>query len=329
MNRGNIINKKIAIFALSSVLAASSLTTGCSKVISNVNSNGSSNFSSKNTDDYSLSDVYKGLTIGKYLTRVDDYIADDKLSFDEAKEIVAHSSKIVHDKEFLKAFSKSDDLTISIEDLDNIYMEGYKNKEEETCNTAIFLLCNSIIKANIIDCYNLNEEKIEDFEIVGNSIKYFCNGIDFNVNEYGVSFKYDGESYLLEAQVKDRENAAYDICSIARAAKYNELSLEYAHEKKCVLENAYNKLKSILLMDLNYKNKPRQEKITVGLKSKKTYKGLKFDGSFSLEKNSKKERVVREYLKIIRKNGLNNQNESESSPTQNNENNNLPKKLVK
>ena len=329
MNRGNIINKKIAIFALSSVLAASSLTTGCSKVISNVNSNGSSNFSSKNTDDYSLSDVYKGLTIGKYLTRVDDYIADDKLSFDEAKEKVAYKSKIEHDEEFLKAFSKSDDLTISIEDLDNIYMEGYKNKEEETCNTAIFLLCNSIIKANIIDCYNLNEEKIEDFEIVGNSIKYFCNGIDFNVNEYGVSFKYDGESYLLEAQVKDRENAAYDICSIARAAKYNELSLEYAHEKKYVLENAYNKLKSILLMDLNYKNKPRQEKITVGLKSKKTYKGLKFDGSFSFEKNSKKERVVREYLKIIRKNGLNNQNESESSPTQNNENNNLPKKLVK
>ena len=106
MNRGNIINKKLAVIALSSVLTAASLTTGCSKVISNVNSNGSSNFSSKNTDDYSLSDVYKGLTIGKYLTRVDDYIDDDKLSFDEAKEIVAHSSKIVHDKEFLKAFSK-------------------------------------------------------------------------------------------------------------------------------------------------------------------------------------------------------------------------------
>ena len=312
MNRGNIINKKIAIFALSSVLAASSLT-GCSK----------------NTDNYSLTDVYKGLTIGKDLTRVDDYIADDKLSFDEAKEIVTYKSKIEHDEEFLKAFNKYDDLTISIEELDNIYREGYKNNEEQTCNTAIFLLCNLIIKANIIDCYNLNEEKIEDFEIVGNSIKYFCNGIDFNVNEYGVSFKYDGESYLLEAQVKDRENAAYDICSIARAAKYNELSLEYAHEKKYILENAYNKLKSILLMDLNYKNKPRQEKITVGLKSKKTYKGLKFDGSFSFEKNSKKERVVREYLKIIRKNGLNNQNESESSPTQNNENNNLPKKLVK
>ena len=317
MNRSNIINKKLAVIALSSVLTAASLTTGCS--------NGSSNFSSKNTDNYSLSDVYKGLTIGKYLTRVDDYIADDKLSFDEAKEKVAYKSKIEHDEEFLKAFSKSDDLTISIEDLDNIYREGYKNNEEKTCNTAIFLLCNSIIKANIIDCYNLNEEKIEDFEIVGNSIKYFCNGIDFNVNEYGVSFKYDGESYLLKAQV----DAAYDICSIARAAKYNELSLNYAHEKKYILENAYNKLKSILLMDLNYKNKPRQEKITVGLKSKKTYKGLKFDGSFSFEKNSKKERVVREYLKIIRRNRLNNQNESECSQTQNNENNNLPKKLVK
>lgn len=312
MNRGNIINKKIAIFALSSVLAASSLT-GCSK----------------NTDNYSLTDVYKGLTIGKDLTRVDDYIADDKLSFDEAKEIVTYKSKIEHDEEFLKAFNKYDDLTISIEELDNIYREGYKNNEEQTCNTAIFLLCNLIIKANIIDCYNLNEEKIEDFEIVGNSIEYFCDGIDFNVNEYGVSFKYDGESYLLEAQVKDRENAAYDICSIARAAKYNELSLEYAHEKKYILENAYNKLKSILLMDLNYKNKPRQEKITVGLISKKTYKGLKFDGSFSFEKNSKKERVVREYLKIIRRNRLNNQNESECSQTQNNENNNLPKKLVK
>ena len=204
-------------------------------------------------------------------------------------------------------------------------MEGYKNKEEETCNTAIFLLCNSIIKANIIDCYNLNEEKIEDFEIVGNSIEYFLGGKDFYVNEYGVSFKYDGESYLLEAQ----ENAAYDICSIARAAKYNELSLEYAHEKNYVLENAYNKLKSILLMDLNYKNKSHQEKIAVGLISKKTYKGLEFDGSFSFEENSKKERVVREYLKIIRNNGLNNQNESECSQTQNNENNNLPKKLVK
>lgn len=317
MNRSNIINKKLAVIALSSVLTAASLTTGCS--------NGSSNFSSKNTDKYSLSDVYKGLTIGKYLTRVDDYIADDKLSFDEAKEIVAYKSKIEHDEEFLKAFSKSDDLTISIENLDNIYREGYKNNEEKTCNTAIFLLCNSIIKANIIDCYNLNEEKIEDFEIVGNSIEYFSDGIDFNVDEYGVSFKYDGDSYLLKA----KENAAYDICSIARAAKYNELSLNYAHEKKYVLENAYNKLKSILLMDLNYKNKSCQKKITVGLISKKTYKGLKFDGSFSFEKNSKKERVVREYLKIIRKNRLNNKNESESSPTQNNENNNLPKKLVK
>ena len=312
MNRGNIINKKIAIFALSSVLAASSLT-GCSK----------------NTDNYSLTDVYKGLTIGKDLTRVDDYIADDKLSFDEAKEIVTYKSKIEHDEEFLKAFNKYDDLTISIEELDNIYREGYKNNEEQTCNTAIFLLCNLIIKANIIDCYNLNEEKIEDFEIVGNYIEYFCDGIDFNVNEYGVSFKYDGESYLLEAQVKDRENAAYDICSIARAAKYNELSLEYAHEKKYILENAYNKLKSILLMDLNYKNKPRQEKITVGLISKKTYKGLEFDGSFYFEKNSKKAKVVREYLNIIRKNRLNNQNESECSQTQNNENSNLPKKLVK
>lgn len=317
MNRSNIINKKLAVIALSSVLTASSLTTGCS--------NGSSNFSSKNTDNYSLSDVYKGLTIGKYLTRVDDYIADDKLSFDEAKEKVAYKSKIEHDEEFLKAFSKSDDLTISIEDLDNIYREGYKNNEEKTCNTAIFLLCNSIIKANIIDCYNLNEEKIEDFEIVGNSIEYFSDGIDFNVDEYGVSFKYDGESYLLKAQV----DAAYDICSIARAAKYNELSLNYAHEKKYILENAYNKLKSILLMDLNYKNKSCQKKITVGLISKKTYKGLKFDGSFSFEKNSKKERVVREYLKIIRRNRLNNQNESECSQTQNNENNNLPKKLVK
>lgn len=313
MNRSNIINKKLAVIALSSVLTAASLTTGCSNV------------SSKNTDDYSLSDVYKGLTIGKDLTRVDDYIADDKFSFDEAKEIVAYKSKIEHDEEFLKAFSKSDDLTISIENLDNIYREGYKNNEEKTCNTAIFLLCNSIIKANIIDCYNLNEEKIEDFEIVGNSIEYFSDGIDFNVDEYGVSFKYDGDSYLLKA----KENAAYDICSIARAAKYNELSLNYAHEKKYVLENAYNKLKSILLMDLNYKNKSCQKKITVGLISKKTYKGLKFDGSFSFEKNLKKERVVREYLKIIRKNRLNNQNESESSPTQNNENNNLPKKLVK
>lgn len=308
MNRGNIINKKIAIFALSSVLAASSLT-GCSK----------------NTDNYSLTDVYKGLTIGKDLTRVDDYIADDKLSFDEAKEIVTYKSKIENDEEFLKAFSKYDDLTISIEELDNIYREGYKNNEEQTCNTAIFLLCNLIIKANIIDCYNLNEEKIEDFEIVGNSIEYFSDGIDFNVDEYGVSFKYDGESYLLKAQV----DAAYDICSIARAAKYNELSLNYAHEKKYILENAYNKLKSILLMDLNYKNKSCQKKITVGLISKKTYKGLKFDGSFSFEKNSKKERVVREYLKIIRRNRLNNQNESECSQTQNNENNNLPKKLVK
>ena len=58
-------------------------------------------------------------------------------------------------------------------------------------------------------------------------------------------------------------------------------------------------------------------------------KGLEFDGSFYFEKNSKKAKVVREYLNIIRKNRLNNQNESECSQTQNNENSNLPKKLVK
>ena len=302
------INKRLAVIALSSVLATTSLT-GCSK----------------NTDNYSLNDIYKGLTIGEGLTRVDDYIADDKLSFDEAKETVAYSSEIEFDEKFLKSFRKYDDLTISIEDLDNIYREGYKNNEEETCNTAIFLLCNSIIKANIIDCYNLNEEKLEDFEIVGNSIKYFFDGKDFNVDEYGVSFKYDGESYLLKAQGTE----AYDICSIARAAKYNDLSFDYAYEKKYILENAYNKLKDILLMDLDYKNESSQKKITVGLISKKTYKGLEFNGSFSFKKNSRKQRVVREYLKIIRKNRLYNQNESESSQTQDNENTNLPKKLVK
>lgn len=302
------INKKLAVIALSSVLATTSLT-GCSK----------------NTDNYSLNDIYKGLTIGEGLTRVDDYIADDKLSFDEAKEKVTYSSKIELDEEFLKAFGRYDDLTISIEDLDNIYREGYKNNEEETCNTAMFLLCNSIIKANIIDCYNLNEEKLEDFEIVGNSIKYSSDGDDFNVDEYGVSFKYDGESYLLKAKGPE----AYDICSIARAAKYNDLSFDYAYEKRYILKNAYNKLKDILLMDLDYKNESSQKKITVGLISKKTYKGLEFDGSFSFKKNSRKQRVVREYLKIIRKNRLYNQNESESSQTQDNENTNLPKKLVK
>lgn len=305
------INKKLAVIALSSVLATTSLT-GCSK----------------NTDNYSLNDVYKGLTIDEDLTRVDDYIADDKLSFDEAKEKVTYSSKIELDEEFLKAFGRYDDLTISIEDLDNVFREGYKNKEEETCNTAMFLLCNSIIKANIIDCYNLNEEKLEDFEIVGNSIKYSSDGDEFNVDEYGVSFKYDGESYLLKAQ----GTIAYDICSIARAAKYNDLSFDYAYEKKYILENAYNKLKNILLMDLNYKNESSQKKITVGLISKKTYKGLEFDGSFSFKKNSKKEKVVSDYLNIIKENRLDNQKESsttESSQTQDNENTNLPKKLVK
>ncbi len=308
MKNDNKINKKLALIALSSVLATTSLT-GCSK----------------NTDNYSLNDVYKGLTIDEDLTRVDDYIADDKLSFDEAKEKVTYSSKIELDEKFLKAFGRYDDLTISIEDLDNVFREGYKNEEEETCNTAIFLLCNSIIKANIIDCYNLNEEKLEDFEIVGNSIKYSFDGDEFNVDEYGVSFKYDGESYLLKAKGTE----AYDICSIARAAKYNDLSFGYAYEKKYILENAYNKLKNILLMDLDYKNESSQKKITVGLISKKTYKGLEFDGSFSFKKNSRKQRVVREYLKIIRKNRLYNQNESESSQIQDNENTNLPKKLVK
>lgn len=305
------INKKLVVIALSSVLATTSLT-GCSK----------------NTDNYSLNDVYKGLTIDEDLTKVDDYIADDKLSFDEAKEKVTYSSKIELDEEFLKAFGRYDDLTISIEDLDNVFREGYKNEEEETCNTAMFLLCNSIIKANIIDCYNLNEEKLEDFEIVGNSIKYSSDGDEFNVDEYGVSFKYDGESYLLKAQ----GTIAYDICSIARAAKYNDLSFDYAYEKKYILENAYNKLKNILLMDLNYKNESSQKKITVGLISKKTYKGLEFDGSFSFKKNSKKEKVVSDYLNIIKENRLDNQKESsttESSQTQDNENTNLPKKLVK
>lgn len=307
MNRGNIINKKLAIFALSSVLAATSLT-GCSK----------------KTDNYSLTDVYKGLTIDDDLTRVDNYIDSEKFDSEDASEILMFKTNITDNDIFATAYNNSSELSLS--ELDDIFREAYINKDSATCNLAICLLSNLIIKANVIDAYNLDANKLEDFHIIGNSIKYNIDGTEFNEDEYGVSFKYDDETYKLSAKGTE----AYDICSIARAAYYGELELVYANDSKYEIENAYNKLKDILLMDLKYKNEQNQKKVATGIIFKDTYKGLNFDGSFSFVKNDEKKNMVKGYLDLINEHKLGSKNNTkDSSTTSNEEKNNLPKKLVK
>ena len=297
MNRGNIINKKIAIFALSTVLAAS--LTGCSK----------------KTDNYSLTDVYKGLTIDDDLTRVDNYIDNEKFDSENASKILMFKTSVTNNDIFANAYNNSSELSLS--EIDDIFREAYIKKDSETCNIAICLLSNLIIKANIIDAYNLDANKLEDFHIVGNSMRE---------DEYGVSFKYDNEKYKLSAKGTE----AYDICSIARAAYYNELEHNYSYDSKYVIENTYNKLKDILLMDLKYDNEQNQKKVVTGLIFKNTYKGLNFDGSFSFVKSDEKKKKVKGYLDLINEHKLGSKNNiKDSSTTSSKEKNNLPKKLVK
>ncbi len=306
MNRGNIINKKFLIFALSTVLATS--LTGCSK----------------KTDSYSLTDVYKGLTIDDDLTRVDNYIDNEKLDSENASKILMFKTSVTNNDIFASAYNNSSELSLS--ELDDIFREAYINKDSETCNIAICLLSNLIIKANIIDAYNLDANKLEDFHIIGNSIKYNADGTEMREDEYGVSFKYDNEKYKLSAKGTE----AYDICSIARAAYYNELEHNYSYDSKYVMENTYNKLKDILLMDLKYDNEQNQKKVDTGLIFKNTYKGLNFDGSFSFVKNDEKKKKVKGYLDLINEHKLGSKNNiKDSSTTSSKEKNNLPKKLVK
>ena len=312
MNRSNIKNKRLAIFALSSVLAATSLT-GCSK----------------KTDNYSLTDIYKGLTIDDDLTGVDNYIDSEKFDSEDASEVLMHDvteykSKVTDNDIFATAYNNSSELSLS--ELDDIFREAYINKDATTCNMSMCLLSNLIIKANVIDAYNLDANKLKDFCIIGNSIKYYIDGEEINEDEYGVSFSYDNEAYLLSATGTE----ACDICSISRAAYQGQLELNYSHDSKYKIENAYNKLKDILLMDLRYKNEQNQREFTEGLIFKKIYKGLSFDGSFSFMKNDKKKNLVNGYLDLIDEHKLGSKNNTDDSSTNvGKESNNLPKKLVK
>lgn len=252
-------------------------------------------------ENYSVSDICDGVE--------DDSFSIDEFDINEINYILSNNYKNLY-YDNLSECNKG----LSLEELDNIYQEAYKNKDKELCNSTICLMGTAILKGLASKSYNLDINKVEDFSVCAKRLNsYLDDSKDYFVDEYGISFMYDNKNYLIYAE----NDYAKDICSIVRAGYHNQLTFGYADADKYVLENAYNELKNTLMMDFYYDNKPFHQSIkdySKSLFSCEKIDGEYYDGSFKLSKSREKKKQVKNYLNTLEDKNSNNDNKITNLP---------------
>lgn len=181
---------------------------------------------------------------------------------------------------------------INTEELDNMYKQALKDKDKDTGNQIIEALGTDTLKQLAAEGYNLDENKIKDFEVIESLHKEQTDNKNVSVTEYGISFKYDGKSYNIEAN-GDSESYIHKLCAMIRAAHHGELELT---EDECDTDlkylnipNAYNYIKESLMTSLEYDNEAHQNEYDSG-------KGPEYDGYFKLKDNDDKIDLVEKNL---------------------------------
>ena len=181
----------------------------------------------------------------------------------------------------------------TLEELDNMFIKYYSSGDVYKCNEIIKSISTAILKAQIAEGFELDYDKIKDFEVIGFLGKQgLDNGKNASQPEYGVSFKYDGKLRQIEAT----SDPARMICVIARAADKYQLVNDNSQTEfyYFYLPVAYDILSSSLEDSITYKRDKHQ--ITyVGIDEIKT-QGYEYDGYFNLKRDETKKENIKNNL---------------------------------
>ena len=200
-------------------------------------------------------------------------------------------------KSTVEALHKKDNLTITdeyllenkINDLDKELIEAYNSQDKYKCNEIIGEISYIILKSLIAEGYNIDYNKIKNFNIIGNFLEGYndWSGKHNTITEYGVEFEYEGINYKFEA-----EEFARKICIIYRASKANQLvnEDEYSDFNYFHIPQAYKELANSLETIVKSRNEEHTNKFDQEV-------GENFDGFFSLEENKEKKNTIKKYKK--------------------------------
>ena len=213
-----------------------------------------------------LEDIIEGLE-QEDITKIDEYLRN------------------IHIESY---YSKSDQIIdnsydTTIEELEKEYLSGYLNNKKEKCNDSLKKIIKETLEAEIIEGYNLNKEKLKNFEIIGRRL-YSKDGETYR-DKYGVIFTYEDKYYELYADNKK----AYSICYAYRALGYNELSIEE-------MDEYYQMLKEILMSKITKKEKTGEWEY---YNKENKLEKIEYDGLFKIKEDKEKEKVVKKYLKTL------------------------------
>ena len=209
----------------------------------------------KDKPNYSLNTIVKALHEEDNLTEVDDRLIENKIN-----------------------------------ELDKEFRQAYKKQDIEKCNEIMGKMSYYILKALVAEGYDIEYDKIKDFEIIGNFLRYYnyWAGEHYTETEYGVEFEYKGTTYRLEA-----EGIARVVCVIYRASQKNQLVDEdkYTDFDYLRIPEAYEYLKEALATTLDSNSKKHTNKYEEVI-------GADFDGYIQLKDDNEKEKAIKRALKM-------------------------------
>ena len=220
-------------------------------------------------------------------------IAVSMLSGCSKKEETNHSLKTT-----IEALHKEDELSKvdnyllenSINELDKEFLNAYKNNDIDKCNLIMSDMSALILKAQIADKYNLDYNKIEEFNVLGTILENYNAWVDETEykGEYGIEFTYNGLTNRIEAE----DGLARELCVIEKAGKKYQL---VANEKDTEFDYFYIP-EAYKLLNEAISNTLESDKIAhtneFGDDS-----GYAYDGYFNLEQDPAKEKAIKKALK--------------------------------
>ena len=214
----------------------------------------------KDFKEYSFNTILESLHENDDITNIDNYLLNDDHYF-------------------------SEDEKSSIEDFDNLFFQAYEQEDEELCNKLIYTLSKKIIKAHIAEGYSIDFDKIKDFDVIGLRRKTeFVE--EYLKSEYGVSFKYEGKEYNLEAN----NHMARWACCVCRAAMKNQLTFYAAGDtENFSIKNAYDTMKKLLACSVEPVSGKHENSYDYRGKHRV---GYDFDGFFALEDDKVKINII-------------------------------------
>lgn len=214
-----------------------------------------------------IKDIIDGLEQEDGLTGVDEYLKNIHIEdyYCEGKQVIDNS------------------YNTTIEDLENNYITGYLDNKKDICNNSLRNMIRETLEAEIIEEYNLEPEKISNFNIIGKRL--YSKDHESYRDKYGVEFYYDNNLYEIYANNK----TAHKICFAYRALGYNELNIDE-------MEEYYELLKEILVSNIEKKDKEGKWSYYNDENIEET---IEYNGLFKIKEDKEKEKAVKKYIKKL------------------------------